>query len=106
MLFFICNNRHFTFARDLSRDLGEYPAFLGFSEHQALLPGGHVSLIASGVIPARQVQIHAVAKCFPRTDPHGRLKPSGGTFRWLGEVSGKGFKGAHMPLPETASFRQ
>lgn len=73
MLCFIYNNRYFTFARDLSRDLGEYPAFLGFSEHQASLPGGHVSLIASGVIPARPVQIRAVAKWFPLMDPHGRL---------------------------------
>lgn len=73
MLCFIYNNRHFTFARDLSRDLGEYPAFLGFSQHQASLPGGHVSSIASGVIPAHPMQIRAVAKWFRRMDPHGRL---------------------------------
>lgn len=73
MLCFMLHNRHFTFARDLSRDLGEYPAFLVPLEHQASLLGGQVNLITSCVIQALQVQIHALVKWLPLTGVHSPL---------------------------------
>ena len=88
----MCNSRHFTFARDLSRGLGGYPAFLGFSEHQASLLGGQTNLEGRGVIQLCQVQTHAVAKQLP----HMGYKPSGRTTFWNSEVSRKGFACTHI----------
>lgn len=67
------HNRHFTFARDLSRDLGEYPAFLVPLEHQASLLGSQVNLITSCVIQALRVRIHALAKWLPLTGVQSHL---------------------------------
>lgn len=78
------------FARDLSRDLGEYSAFLGFSEHQA----GRSDLEGRGVIQVCQVQTHAVVKQLL----HMGCKPSERTTFWNSEVSRNGFACTHVTL--------
>lgn len=99
MLCFIFHNRHFTFARDLSRDLGEYPAFLGPLEHQVSLLGGQVNLITGqrGFLPQQHGSLSQVIRvlCTIRT-----LK----TISWNVEVARKGFTRARMSPHKTVNF--